>query len=146
MTKPEEKRSTHRRNSGVALYFSNSSSHSVSESGGRTPVMGRHSVMLSPDSVRRVTPPTTMTAMTRVEESKSQFPTAGGESTGRCCASGCCPWALPFEEKKRGWCCCLSTDLHLPVGWISPDGKDRKKEDEGSLVVQIGAVCFKRSS
>lgn len=72
---------------------------------------GRHSVMLSPDSVSRVTPPTTMTAMTRVEESKSQFPTAGGESTGSCCASGCC-CCLSFDEKKRGRC--LSTDL--PVG------------------------------
>ena len=59
--------------------------------------MGRHSVMLSPDSVRRVTPPTTMTAMTRVEESKSQFPTAGGESTGRWVAG-----SVPFDEKKRG--------------------------------------------
>ena len=69
--------------------------------------MGRHSVMLRPDSVRRVTPPTTMTAMTRTEESISQFPTAGGDSTGSC--SNC--WAdavaaagvssAPFDEKKR---------------------------------------------
>jgi len=78
----KKKHATHRRNSGVALYLSNSLSHSVCESGGRTPVIGRHSVMLSPDSVRRVTPPTAMTAMTRAEESKSQFPTAGGEITG----------------------------------------------------------------
>jgi hypothetical protein len=69
--------------------------------------MGRHSVMLSPDSVRRVMPPTTMTARTRAEESKSQFPTAGGEITGSC---SCC-WAdtasagsssAPLDEKKRG--------------------------------------------
>ena len=89
--------------------------------------MGRHSVMLSPDSVRRVTPPTTMTAMTRVEESKSQFPTAGGESTGSCCASGCCQSALPFEEKKRH-CCCLSTELQLPMGWPRPDASENNRE------------------
>ena len=118
------KNATHRRNSGVALYFSNSSSHSVSESGGRTPVTGRHSVMLRPDSVRRVTPPTTMTAMTRVEESMSHFPTAGGESTGSCCsAPGCCcecPPPPPFEEKKRG--SCLNTDLPVVVSGVGPDG------------------------
>jgi hypothetical protein len=88
--------------------------------------MGRHSVMLSPDSVRRVTPPTTITAMTRVEESKSQFPTAGGESTGSCCASGCCQCALPFEEKKRDFC--LSTDLQLPMGWLRPDASEKNRE------------------
>jgi hypothetical protein len=92
----------HRRNSGVALYLSNSPSHSSRDSGGSTPVIGRHSVMLSPDSVRRVTPPTTMTAMTRVEENKSQFPTAGGESTGSWAAS-----SVSFDEKKR----CSVTDL-----------------------------------
>jgi hypothetical protein len=128
-TETERQRSTHRRNSGVALYFSNSSSHSVSESGGRTPVMGRHSVMLSPDSVSRVTPPTTMTAMTRVEESKSQLPTAGGESTGSCCAAVCCPYAPPLlEEKKRGecCCCCLGADLAVSDG-VGLDGENPEK-------------------
>jgi hypothetical protein len=76
-----------------------------------TPVMGRHSVMLNPDSVRRVTPPTTMTARTRTEESRSQFPTAGGEITGSgsCCLADAAGAAAagsnssaPFEEKKRG--------------------------------------------
>ena len=61
------------------LCLSNSLSHSACESGGRTPVMDRHSVMLSPDSVSRVTPPTTMTAKTSAEESMSQLSTAGGE-------------------------------------------------------------------
>ena len=68
---------TYSLNSGVALYFSNSSSHSPWESGGRTPVIGRHSVMLRPDSVRRVTPPTTITAKTSVDERRSQCPTPG---------------------------------------------------------------------
>lgn len=48
-----------------------------------TPVMGFHSVMLSPDSVRRVTPPTTMIARTSVAEAISHPPTAGGERIGR---------------------------------------------------------------
>ena len=69
-------------NSGVALYFSNSVFQSTSLSGGMIPVMGRHSVMLRPDSVRRVTPPTTMTAKTSADEKRSQRPTAGGASTG----------------------------------------------------------------
>lgn len=41
------------------------------------PVIGRHSVMLRPDSVRRVTPPTTITAKTSVDERRSQRPTPG---------------------------------------------------------------------
>ena len=61
--------------------------------------MGRHSVMLNPDSVSRVTPPTTMTAITSTDESMSQFPTAGGESTG---SSEAGSWAVPLDEKKRG--------------------------------------------
>ena len=40
-------------------------------------MIGRHSVMLRPDSVRRVTPPTTMTAKTSVDERRSQRPTPG---------------------------------------------------------------------
>ena len=105
------------------MYFSNSFAHSVSESGGRTPVMGRHSVMLNPDSVRRVMPPTTMTAKTRVEERKSQFATAGVESTGSC-ASGC-QCASLFDEKKRGGSGCLSTDL--PAGeMVGPVGEWEK--------------------
>jgi hypothetical protein len=147
----ERRKATHRQNSGVALYFSNSFSHSASESGGRTPVIGRHSVMLNPDSVRRVTPPTTMTAKTRVEERKSQFATAGVESTGRCCAPGC-QCAPPFDEKKRGGSGCLSTDL--PVGrTVGPVGELEKNLEKCGLVrerveigVRFGGVCLKRSS
>ena len=61
-------------------------------------MIGRHSVMLRPDSVRRVMPPTTMTAMTSVEDIKSQFATAGGEITGSWAGAG----SAPFDEKKRG--------------------------------------------
>jgi len=38
--------------------------------------------MLRPDSVRRVTPPTTMTAKTSVDERRSQRPTPGGGRIG----------------------------------------------------------------
>jgi hypothetical protein len=62
-------------------------------------------VMLSPGSVRRVTPPMTMTARTRTEESKSQFPTAGREITGSwwfyCCADVACSSSAPLDEKNR---------------------------------------------
>ena len=44
------------------------------------PVMGFHSVILKPDSVRRVTPPTTMMPRTKTEEAMSHLPT---ESEGR---------------------------------------------------------------
>lgn len=45
-------------------------------------MIGRHSVILRPDSVRRVTPPTTITAKTSVDERRSQRPTAGGGRIG----------------------------------------------------------------
>jgi hypothetical protein len=93
------KRYAHNLNSGVALYFSNSLSQSACESGGRIPVIGRHSVMLSPDSVKRVTPPTTMTANTKVEENKSQRPTAGGDTIGSCATF--CGGGGTFAEKNR---------------------------------------------
>jgi hypothetical protein len=64
------------------LYFANSSSHAAWSSGGTMPVMGFHSVMLNPDSVRRVTPPTTMMPKTRPDDASSQRPTAGGASFG----------------------------------------------------------------
>lgn len=60
------------------------------------PVIGFHSVILSPDSVNRVTPPTTITAKTKPEDINNHLPTAGGESTGR----GGDEAAL--DEKKRG--------------------------------------------
>lgn len=45
-------------------------------------MIGRHSVILRPDSVRRVTPPTTITAKTSVDDRSSQRPTAGGGRIG----------------------------------------------------------------
>ena len=52
--------------------------------------------MLSPNSVSRVTPLTTMTAETTVEESISQFLTTGG---GRWEAGSS---VVPLEEKNPG--------------------------------------------
>lgn len=74
-------------------------------------MMGRHSVMLRPDSVRRVTPPTTMTAKTRVEDKRSQRATGGAERMGSSSATG-----APLDEKKRGVrtvesCCSKVTGL-----------------------------------
>lgn len=77
------------------------------------PAIGRHSVILRPDSVRRVTPPTTITAKTRAEEAKSQMATEGGVSFGRASAFAESDASLAanvsalrtpeaFEEKKRG--------------------------------------------
>lgn len=74
---------THNLNSGVALYFSNSTIHSSYDNGGRIPVMGCHSVILKPDSVKRVTPPTTMIPRTNTEERSNQRPTAGDGRIGR---------------------------------------------------------------
>lgn len=54
----------------------------MAERGGSVPVIGRHSTMLRPDSVRRVTPPTTIIPNTRDAETSNQFATDGGESGG----------------------------------------------------------------
>lgn len=64
------------------------------------PATGRHSVILRPDSVKRVTPPTTMTAKTKADEPSNHIATGGGESTGSSAASTEAPEAL--EEKNRG--------------------------------------------
>src|SRR6266851_1478956 len=50
--------------SDEVLYFSNSTIQALSLTGGKTPVTGRHSTIDSPESVRRVAPPT-MTMTTR---------------------------------------------------------------------------------
>jgi hypothetical protein len=47
------------------------------------PVTGRHSVILNPDSVKRVTPPTTMTPSTKRDETSNHLPTAGEGRIGR---------------------------------------------------------------
>jgi hypothetical protein len=53
--------------SSLALYLANSSSHSAGPRGGSMPLTGFHSVMLNPDSVRRVRPPTTTMLKVRKE-------------------------------------------------------------------------------
>ena len=104
-----QKAMTYSLNSGVRLYFSNSSSQSACERGGRIPATGRHSVILRPDSVNRVTPPTTITAKTKAEEVRSHIATGGGESTGSSAASTEAEEAL--DEKNRGSNvrCCFTT-------------------------------------
>lgn len=67
------------------------------------PVIGRHSVMLRPDSVRRVTPPTTITPYTSTEHRSNQRPTAGDASTGTSRACAAAASKVAFDEKKRGW-------------------------------------------
>ena len=101
-------------NSGVALYFANSSSQSALVNGGRTPAIGFHSVILKPDSVRRVTPPTTITAKTRAEDANNHIATGGGVKVGsssalveweddsRLLAKSAARDADALEEKKRG--------------------------------------------
>src|SRR3546814_1941795 len=64
--------------SGICLYFSNSSTHPASVSGGITPATGRHSVIDSPDSVRRVMPPTATTMITSSATAQSQRASAAG--------------------------------------------------------------------
>ncbi len=68
----------------MALYFSKAASQSASLSGGIAPSSGFHSVIESPDSVKRVAPPTTTIAKTRAATKNSQNCTAGAAaaSTG----------------------------------------------------------------
>lgn len=68
---------THSLYSGVALYLPNSISHSARVIGGMVPATGFHSVILNPDSVRRVTPPTTTTLKTSTLHPKSHLYTRG---------------------------------------------------------------------
>lgn len=75
-------RATHILNSGDCLYLSNSSCHCACESGGIDPVTGFHSVMLRPDSVNRVIPPTTIITKTSVDETISHIPTPFVGRTG----------------------------------------------------------------
>ncbi|KAF0126731.1 MAG: hypothetical protein FD152_2569 [Xanthobacteraceae bacterium] len=57
---------------GLARYLANSSAHCAAESGGSVPVTGFHSVIESPESVRRVAPPTTTMAKTSTATISSQ--------------------------------------------------------------------------
>jgi hypothetical protein len=70
-------------NSGLSLYLANSSSHASSFLGGKLPVTGRHSVMLSPDSVRRVSPPKTTIPKTLAAEPSSQYATDFLDTAGQ---------------------------------------------------------------
>src|SRR5690349_4392178 len=56
---------------GIALYPSNSASHSAWLNGGSTPVTGCHSVMERPDSVRRVMPPITTIKNIMAQQARS---------------------------------------------------------------------------
>src|SRR6185312_5489016 len=60
---------------GVSRYLSKSAFQSESESGGTMPETGCHSVIESPDSVRRVIPPTTTTAKVRAAQTSSHAAT-----------------------------------------------------------------------
>lgn len=114
-------------NSGVALYFSNSTIHSLCVRGGRIPVIGLHSVILSPDSVNRVTPPTTMTPNTKTEDSMSHLLTDGGGRMGS---------SVGFDWVKTGRLKCKERRRH--------DGRREGKTLEGLLVVPgetLNAVC-----
>ena len=62
-------------NSGLSLYLANSCSQASSSRGGKEPVTGRHSVILRPDSVRRVNPPKTTIPKTLAAEPSSQYAT-----------------------------------------------------------------------
>ena len=55
----------------MRLYASKASVHPCSVSGGTMPVTGAHSVIESPDSVRRVTPPITTMRSTMIAQAMS---------------------------------------------------------------------------
>lgn len=63
-------------NSGVALYFSNWTSHSAVDVGYFMPATRFHSVIESPDSVNRVSPPIMTIPKTSPEAKRYQYPTA----------------------------------------------------------------------
>ena len=60
----------------MALYLAKASSQAAWPSGGMTPATGFHSVMESPDSVRRVAPPTTTIRKTSAATLHNQSETA----------------------------------------------------------------------
>ena len=66
--------------SGVAWYFENATAQSDSDKGGSVPTIGCHSVMDSPECVRRVMPPTTIMANTSAQQARSQAATARGRA------------------------------------------------------------------
>src|SRR5262249_50911631 len=62
---------------GICRYFANSAAQSAADSGGNTPVTGRHSVIDRPDKVSRVTPPSTTITKIQPQQRSSQYATAG---------------------------------------------------------------------
>src|SRR5215204_4416760 len=62
-------------NSGVCWYFANSSCQASALSGGTDPLIGFHSVIESPERVRRTNAPNTMRKATIELKMTSQFPT-----------------------------------------------------------------------
>ena len=60
----------------MCLYFSNSVCQAFCDIGGNAPVIGFHSVIDSPDSVRRVTPPKSTCIIIINTPDNSQIPTA----------------------------------------------------------------------
>ena len=66
----------------MAWYFVNSDCHSLSDSGGNTPVTGFHSTIERPDSVNRVAPPTMSVRKIIAAAASSQKPNRARVSTG----------------------------------------------------------------
>src|SRR5437899_901045 len=60
------------RNSGVSRYLANACSQSPSDNGGHVPTIGCHSVIDSPECVKRVMPPTTTIAKTSAQHISNQ--------------------------------------------------------------------------
>src|SRR5579871_5423522 len=76
---------------GMVLYLANSACQSASESGGKTPVTGFHSTIDGPDSVSRVTPPTSTIANTSAAKHPSHTPTAPAPDGGGLCVLAAAP-------------------------------------------------------
>lgn len=70
-------------NSGEERYLVNSASQSAASRGGKEPVTGLHSVMLSPDSVSRVSPPNTTIPKTLAALPSSQYATLFSDVSGK---------------------------------------------------------------
>ena len=94
---------THIFHSGVALYLSNSTSHSWRVMGSLTPLTTFHSVIERPLSVKRVMPPTTTMAKTRPAMTKRYLETRG-EVSGTSGGSG---KVEPADSAAPAvaWCC-----------------------------------------
>src|SRR5512145_2163511 len=116
------------RYSGVCRYLANSACHSASESGGRAPVTGRHSVIDSPDSVSRVTPPITTMAKIIAQQARSQ------SATGLVATAGPTWFAkerwftrqVPMVIDGTGKICCERSRLGCGTGRQMSTCRDRQ--------------------